>query len=108
MIGVYDLDLFGKTTLIKDVGEHIQQDTRTSKQVTITVVSKDLNMKKVQSKLANSLNLKFKAPTDDQKGRATELRHKFRHENKYLVILDDMWEKVDLKEVGTTTSQMQR
>ncbi|KAI8562181.1 hypothetical protein RHMOL_Rhmol03G0014800 [Rhododendron molle] len=96
-IGVYGLGGVGKTTLVKEVGD---QMLGTFKQVAIAVVSKDLNVKEVQSKLAGSLDFKFKAEADDQEGRTTELWNKFRNGDEYLVILDDIWEKVDLKAIG--------
>ncbi|KAH7854906.1 hypothetical protein Vadar_018938 [Vaccinium darrowii] len=103
MIGVYGLGGVGKTTLVKEVGDQMRQDG-TFKQVAIAAVSKDLNVKEVQSKLAESLNLKLKATTDDQEGRRTELWNKFKNGDKYLVILDDIWEMVDLKKIGIPIS----
>ncbi|KAH7855983.1 hypothetical protein Vadar_031273 [Vaccinium darrowii] len=103
MIGVYGLGGVGKTTLVKEVGDQMRQDG-TFKQVAIAAVSKDLNVKEVQSKLVESLNLKLKATTDDQEGRRTELWNKLKNGDKYLVILDDIWEMVDLKKIGIPIS----
>ncbi|KAH7855474.1 hypothetical protein Vadar_025311 [Vaccinium darrowii] len=99
MIGVYGLGGVGKTTLVKEVGNQMRQDG-TFKQVAFAVVSKDLNVKEVQSKLAGSLNLKLTATTNDQERRRMELWNKFTNGDKYLVILDDIWEMVDLKIIG--------
>ncbi|KAH7854648.1 hypothetical protein Vadar_016369 [Vaccinium darrowii] len=103
LIGVYGLGGVGKTTLVKEVGDQMRQDG-TFKQVAFAVVSKDLNVKEVQSELAGSLNLKFKAATDEQEGRRTELWNKFTNGDKYLVILDDIWDMVDLKKIGIPIS----
>ncbi|KAH7855826.1 hypothetical protein Vadar_029442 [Vaccinium darrowii] len=103
MIGVYGLGGVGKTTLVKEVGDQMRQDG-TFKQVAIAAVSKDFNVKEVQSKLVESLNLKLKATTDDQEGRRTELWNKLKNGDKYLVILDDIWEMVDLKKIGIPIS----
>ncbi|KAG5555632.1 hypothetical protein RHGRI_006323 [Rhododendron griersonianum] len=99
MIGVFGLGGVGKTTLVKEVAEQMRKDG-TFKQVAIAVVSKDLNVKEVQSKLADSLNFEFKAKADDQKRRATELWNKFTNGDKYLIILDDIWEGVKMEEIG--------
>ncbi|KAG5555627.1 hypothetical protein RHGRI_006318 [Rhododendron griersonianum] len=99
MIGVFGLGGVGKTTLVKEVGEQMRKDG-TFKQVAMAVVSKDLNVKEVQSKLADSLNFEFKAKADDHERRATKLWNKFTNGDKYLIILDDIWEKVDLKAIG--------
>ncbi|KAF7148479.1 hypothetical protein RHSIM_Rhsim03G0015200 [Rhododendron simsii] len=99
MIGVFGLGGVGKTTLVKEVAEQMRKDG-IFKQVAMAVVSRDLNVKEVQSRLAASLNFKFKAEANDQLGRATELWNKLTNGDKYLIILDDTWEKVDLKEIG--------
>ncbi|KAF7146987.1 hypothetical protein RHSIM_Rhsim03G0017300 [Rhododendron simsii] len=99
MIGVFGLGGVGKTTLVKEVGEQMRKDG-TFKQVAMAVVSKDLNVKEVQSRLAASLNFKFKAELDDQVGRATELWNKLTNGDKYLIILDDIWQEVKMKAIG--------
>ncbi|XP_058213016.1 disease resistance protein At4g27190-like [Rhododendron vialii] len=99
MIGVFGLGGVGKTTLVKEVGEQMRRDG-TFKQVAIAVVSKDLNVKEVQSRLAGSLNFKFKAMADDQEGRANELWNKFTNGDEYLIILDDIWEEVKMEAIG--------
>ncbi|KAF7148797.1 hypothetical protein RHSIM_Rhsim03G0016800 [Rhododendron simsii] len=99
MIGVFGLGGVGKTTLVKEVGEQMRKDG-TFKQVAMAVVSKDLNVKEVQSRLADSLNFEFKAKADDQERRATELWNKFTNGDKYLIILDDIWEEVKMEAIG--------
>ncbi|KAF7147387.1 hypothetical protein RHSIM_Rhsim03G0020800 [Rhododendron simsii] len=97
MIGVYGRGGVGKTTLVKKVAKKMLDDG-TFKQVLLVVVSKDLHVKEIQKKLADGLN--FALDAKDEKGRANELCHKFKNGEKYLVILDDIWEKVDLKAIG--------
>ncbi|KAI8547970.1 hypothetical protein RHMOL_Rhmol07G0236500 [Rhododendron molle] len=98
VIGVHGLGGVGKTTLVKEVGKKMQHDG-TFKQVPIAVVSKDLNVKEIQSKLADRLDIKLVA-TSDEKGRARKLWNKFINGEKYLVILDDIWEEVDIRTIG--------
>ncbi|KAF7113062.1 hypothetical protein RHSIM_RhsimUnG0164800 [Rhododendron simsii] len=98
MIGVHGLGGVGKTTLVEKVAKNMLDDG-TFKQVPLVAVSKDLNVKEIQKKLADRLNFALDA-TKDEKGRANELWHKFKNGEKYLVILDDIWEKVDLKAIG--------
>ncbi|KAF7142855.1 hypothetical protein RHSIM_Rhsim05G0135000 [Rhododendron simsii] len=69
VIGVHGLGGDSKTTLVEEVSKKMRHD-RTFKQVTLTVVSKDLNVKEIQSKLADRLDFKVDA-TLDEKGRAT-------------------------------------
>ncbi|XP_058215511.1 probable disease resistance protein At1g15890 isoform X2 [Rhododendron vialii] len=98
MIGVHGPGGVGKTTLVEKVAKNMLDDG-TFKQVPLVAVSKDLNVKEIQKKVADRLNFALDA-TKDEKGRANELWHKFKNGEKYLVILDDIWEKVDLKAIG--------
>ncbi|KAF7148181.1 hypothetical protein RHSIM_Rhsim03G0014300 [Rhododendron simsii] len=98
MIGVHGLGGVGKTTLVEKVAKKMLDDG-TFKQVPLVAVSKDHNVKDIQKKLADELNFTLDA-TKDEKGRAIELWNKFKNGEKYLVILDDIWEKVDLKAIG--------
>ncbi|KAF7113202.1 hypothetical protein RHSIM_RhsimUnG0150300 [Rhododendron simsii] len=95
MIGVYGLGGVGKTTLVEKVAKKML-DEGTFKQVPLVAVSKDHNVKDIQKKLADKLNLTLDA-TKDEKGK---LWNKFKNGEKYLVILDDIWEEVDLKAIG--------
>ncbi|XP_058209980.1 disease resistance protein RFL1-like [Rhododendron vialii] len=98
VIGVHGLGGVGKTTLVEEVGKKMRHDG-TFKQVPLAVVSKDLNVKEIQSKLADRLDIELDA-TSAEKGRATKLWNKFINGEKYLVILDDIWEEVDIKAIG--------
>ncbi|KAF7149189.1 hypothetical protein RHSIM_Rhsim03G0014900 [Rhododendron simsii] len=99
MIGIYGLGGVGKTTLVEKVAKKMLDDG-TFKQVPLVAVSKDLNVKDIQKKLADKLNLELKA-TADENAIAIQLWNKFKNGEKlYLVILDDIWEKVDLKAIG--------
>ncbi|KAI8562173.1 hypothetical protein RHMOL_Rhmol03G0014200 [Rhododendron molle] len=99
VIGVHGLGGVGKTTLAEEVGKKMRHDG-TFKQVALAVVSKDLNVQKIQSQLADSLDFKWDANSDDQKGRAKQLWHKFTNGERFLIILDDVWTKVDIKAIG--------
>ncbi|KAI8562177.1 hypothetical protein RHMOL_Rhmol03G0014600 [Rhododendron molle] len=99
VIGVHGLGGVGKTTLVEEVGKKMRHDG-TFKQVALAVVSKDLNVQKIQSQLADSLDFKWDANSDDQKGRAKQLWHKFTNGERFLIILDDVWTKVDIKAIG--------
>ncbi|XP_058207675.1 uncharacterized protein LOC131320819 isoform X1 [Rhododendron vialii] len=98
MIGVHGLGGVGKTTLVEKVAKKLL-DAGTFKQVPLVAVSKDHNVKDIQKKLADKLNFTLDARKDEN-GRAIELWNKFKNGEKYLVILDDIWEKVDLKAIG--------
>ncbi|KAH7855391.1 hypothetical protein Vadar_024302 [Vaccinium darrowii] len=98
IVGIYGLGGVGKTTLAEQVSKEMRKDG-TFKQVPLATVSKDLNVKEIQSKLADRLDFTLDAAVDE-KGRASQLWNKFTNGEKYLVILDDIWEEVDIRAIG--------
>ncbi|KAH7855126.1 hypothetical protein Vadar_021508 [Vaccinium darrowii] len=106
IVGIHGLGGVGKTTLAEQVSKEMRKDG-TFKQVPLVAVSKDLNVKEIQSKLADRLDFTLDAAVGE-KGRASQLWNKFTNgdnkytngDNKYLVILDDIWEEVDIKAIG--------
>ncbi|KAH7856153.1 hypothetical protein Vadar_033332 [Vaccinium darrowii] len=105
-IGVHGLGGVGKTTLVEKVAKKLLDD-RTFKQIPLVAVSKVLNVKEIQKKLADKLNLKLEA-TADENAIAIQLWNKFKNNEQYLVILDDIWEVVDLKAIGIPITDGQR
>ncbi|KAH7853616.1 hypothetical protein Vadar_004756 [Vaccinium darrowii] len=106
MIGVHGLGGVGKTTLVEKVAKKLLDDG-TFKQIPLATVSKVLNVKEIQKKLAGKLNFKLEA-TMDENAIAIELWNKFKNGEQYLVILDDVWEVVDLKAIGIPITDGQR
>ncbi|CAL0335242.1 unnamed protein product [Lupinus luteus] len=97
MFGVYGMGGVGKTTLVEEVAWQAEHDD--SYGVVIkAIVSNSANVKGIQGQLADGLGLKFNE--ESIQGRAQRLRDKILKENKVLVIMDDLWGNIDLKEVG--------
>ncbi|GFY96255.1 hypothetical protein Acr_11g0005610 [Actinidia rufa] len=97
-IGVYGLGGVGKTRLVEEVRKRIRENG-TFKQAPLVAVSKNQNVRDIQSKLASELFLTLDAAADDKR-RASDLWHKFFNGERYLVTLDDIWREVDLKAIG--------
>ncbi|GAY68356.1 hypothetical protein CUMW_263480, partial [Citrus unshiu] len=99
MVGLYGIGGVGKTTLAKFVGNQLRQE-KTFDEVGIATVSKDPDIIKVQGELAKSLGLALNEK--DEKERAVRLRMMFSESksSKILIILDDVWNELDLKTVG--------
>ncbi|XP_057468263.1 uncharacterized protein LOC130757536 isoform X2 [Actinidia eriantha] len=98
MIGVHGLGGVGKTRLVEEVRKRMRENG-TFKQAPLAAVSKNPNVKDIQSKLAGELFLTLDFAADD-KIRARQLWDKFSNGERYLVILDDIWREVDLKAIG--------
>ncbi|KAG5255228.1 disease resistance protein [Salix suchowensis] len=96
MIGLYGMGGVGKTTLVKEVGR-IAKKTHLFDEVLLATVSQNPNVMYMQDRMADNLDLHFDKNTIE--GRANQLWQRLKTE-KMLVILDDVWKVVNLKEIG--------
>ncbi|KAJ7950404.1 Disease resistance protein [Quillaja saponaria] len=97
MIGVYGLGGVGKTALVKEIAVKAKE-ANVFDVVVIAVVTQTPDLKRIQSEIADLLGLKF--DEESVLGRASRLRERINKEKKILVILDDIWGRIDLEEVG--------
>ncbi|KAJ6301131.1 hypothetical protein OIU77_015441, partial [Salix suchowensis] len=97
MIGLYGMGGVGKTTLVKEVGRRAKE-TQLFDEVLLATVSQNPNVMYMQDRMAESLGLHFDKETTE--GRADRLWQRLKTEKKLLVILDDVWKAVNLKEIG--------
>ncbi|XVF70617.1 hypothetical protein PTKIN_Ptkin11bG0177200 [Pterospermum kingtungense] len=97
MVGLYGMPGVGKTTLAEQVGKHAREQKLFDK-VLIFTVSRTPNINKIQDKIAESLGLKFEAATEA--GRAEELLRRLRSEQKMFIIVDDVWDPLEMKFIG--------
>ncbi|KAJ7973517.1 Disease resistance protein [Quillaja saponaria] len=100
MVGVYGMAGVGKTKLVKHVANRVQQSRLFDVTVTATV-SPTPNLKEIQGEIADMLGLKFAEETE--KGRAARLGERLMSERRVLIILDDIWGRIDLESVGIPT-----
>uniref|UniRef100_A0A6N2KBB9 Uncharacterized protein n=1 Tax=Salix viminalis TaxID=40686 RepID=A0A6N2KBB9_SALVM len=105
MIGLYGMGGVGKTTLVKDVGRRAKE-TQLFDEVLFATVSQNPNVKNIQNRMAESLGLHFDEETTE--GRANRLWKRLETVKKLLVILDDVWQHVDLKEIGIPVGDAHR
>ncbi|XVF03889.1 hypothetical protein REPUB_Repub05bG0032100 [Reevesia pubescens] len=97
MIGLHGMPGVGKTTLVeavrKQAGEEKLFDT-----VVKVIVSQTPNSEKIQNNIAEILGLKFETATKE--GKAEELLRRLKGEKKILIVVDDVWEKLELLTIG--------
>ncbi|XP_077212770.1 putative disease resistance protein At4g27220 [Tasmannia lanceolata] len=90
IIGVYGMGGVGKTTLVEEVGKLYD------KVVKVTVSKNQLQ--EIQGELAEKLGMKFEENMEEV--RAGWLLERLKQEKKILIILDDLWDRLDLMKVG--------
>ncbi|KAB2095528.1 hypothetical protein ES319_A01G043900v1 [Gossypium barbadense] len=98
MIGVCGMGGIGKTTIMKHIHNQLLEETKAlfDKIIWVTV-SKEPNIPDLQEKLADALNIADLPESEPE--RVAELMEKLR-QRRYVLILDDVWERFSLAEVG--------
>ncbi|XP_022719745.1 uncharacterized protein LOC111277596 [Durio zibethinus] len=97
VIGVYGMAGVGKTTLVKEVARQVKEN-KLFDSVIMAIVNQTPDVQKIQDQLADLLGLKLEETS--MVVRAGRLRERLKKEKKVLVILDDIWKKLDLNDVG--------
>ncbi|XP_052875924.1 uncharacterized protein LOC108465482 isoform X2 [Gossypium arboreum] len=95
VIGVHGMGGIGKTTLVKEIAGKVEGKMFDS--VVIATVTQAMDIEKIQNQIADFLGLKFEEQS--MVGKAFRLRERMK-EKRILVVLDDIWEKLDIEEVG--------
>ncbi|KAL5716135.1 hypothetical protein ACHQM5_017865 [Ranunculus cassubicifolius] len=95
IIGVHGMGGIGKTTLMKKIGSLLKAEYNV---VVLVAVSQNQDVRKIQNEIAGELQLTLGQEGDDS--RAKRLVARLKQENKVLIILDDIWKRLELDKVG--------
>ncbi|KAM7480895.1 hypothetical protein LguiB_005478 [Lonicera macranthoides] len=98
IIGICGMGGVGKTTLVEEIAERAKSEKNID-EFAMAVVSQIKDVIKIQSQLAEMLGLEFKEEINTF-ARAQRLHKRLANGNRVLVILDDVWESLDMKEIG--------
>ncbi|XP_017622865.1 uncharacterized protein LOC108466970 isoform X1 [Gossypium arboreum] len=96
VIGVYGMGGIGKTTLAREIASKVKGKLFDS--VVIATVTQAIDVEKIQNQIADLLGLKLEEQS--MVGKALRLRERLKKEVRILVVLDDIWAKIDIEEVG--------
>ena len=99
LVGVWGMAGVGRTTLVREVAKQVKEE-KLFDEVVIATVTQSPDLIRIQGEIADKLDLKLDKET--LSGRADLLRARLSKEKnqKILVILDDIWKKLDLDEIG--------
>ncbi|KAF9616578.1 hypothetical protein IFM89_030345 [Coptis chinensis] len=97
-VGVHGMGGIGKTTLVRNLNNELQS-SHLFKTVIMVTVSKDPDLKVVQDNIAARLGLPLQSESSALT-RAVKLFERLKAEKTVLIILDDVWEKLKVAEIG--------
>ena len=107
-IGIWGLEGVGKTTLVKNLNNELREASTQPFGIVIwATVSKNLVIKKVHTQIAERLNLEVKME-ESVEGMARRLYRRLENEEKFLLILDDVWAKIDLDTLGVPVPEVHK
>ncbi|KAL3750233.1 hypothetical protein ACJRO7_011254 [Eucalyptus globulus] len=100
VVGVFGPGGVGKSKLLEDVEKRVKKE-KLFDVVAMANVSRNPDLKTIQGEIADALGLKL-MNVETVRGRANRLRERLECdcENKILIILDNLWIKLELKDVG--------
>ncbi|KAK9177892.1 hypothetical protein WN943_027082 [Citrus x changshan-huyou] len=98
IIGVYGMGGVGKTTLVKQVAKQVMEDKLFDK-VVMAELTQNPDPQKIQDKLASDLGMKFDL-NDSIFHRAHQLCQRLKKEKRILIILDNIWTKLEFDKIG--------
>ncbi|XP_057513859.1 disease resistance protein At4g27190-like [Actinidia eriantha] len=97
VIGICGMGGVGKTTIVEEVFRQANAEKKFDK-IVMVVVSQTPNVTKIQDEVAHKLGLNLE--NRDKSERVSALTERIKMEKKILVILDDVWSRLELEEVG--------
>ncbi|KDO38530.1 hypothetical protein CISIN_1g037337mg, partial [Citrus sinensis] len=97
MLGICGMGGIGKTMLEKEVARKAKNH-KLFDLVVFSEMSQSPDIRKVQGEIADKLGLTFRE--ESESGRARSLFSRLNREKRILVILDNIWEHLDLQVVG--------
>ncbi|XP_024036102.1 putative disease resistance protein At4g10780 isoform X2 [Citrus clementina] len=108
IIGLYGMGGVGKTTLLTHINNKFLESPTNFDCVIWVVVSKDLRLEKIQEDIGKKIGLfdgSWKNKSVEEK--AVDILRRL-GEKRFVLLLDDLWERVDLTEVGVPLPSPQK
>ncbi|KAL9344240.1 hypothetical protein Peur_061915 [Populus x canadensis] len=98
-IGIYGMGGVGKTAMLKHIYNELLQRPDISQHVYWVIVSRDFSIKRLQHSIARRIGLQH-FNEKEELHRAVKLSKELMKKQKWILILDDLWNSFELYEVG--------
>ncbi|KAK8503591.1 hypothetical protein V6N12_024763 [Hibiscus sabdariffa] len=98
-IGVWGMGGVGKTSLMKLINNQLLKETEKFDIVIWVTVSKEMSIAKLQRDIASKIEVVF-SDDEDETTRAGKLFETLSQKSRFVMILDDLWEKISLETMG--------
>ncbi|GAY62768.1 hypothetical protein CUMW_220410 [Citrus unshiu] len=96
IIGLYGMGGVGKTTLLAQINNKFLDTPNDFDVVIWVVVSKDMQLERIQEKIGERIGLLENRSLEERASGIFKILSK----KKFLLLLDDVWERIDLTKVG--------
>ncbi|KAF8114226.1 hypothetical protein N665_0040s0081 [Sinapis alba] len=100
IMGLYGMGGVGKTTLLTQLNNKFNNLRCGFDFVIWVVVSKELQVEKIQSEIAQKVGLGGDEWKQKEKNQKADFIYNFLRKKRFMLFLDDIWEKVDLVDIG--------
>ncbi|KAK8576109.1 hypothetical protein V6N13_090588 [Hibiscus sabdariffa] len=100
IIGLYDLGGVGKTTLLTIINNKFSTTPEGFDVVIWALVSKDFNVEKIQDRIGGKIGFRDESWKNKSVDQKAEDIYEILRNMRFVVLLDDLWEKVDLNKIG--------
>ncbi|KAK8633463.1 hypothetical protein V6N13_014309 [Hibiscus sabdariffa] len=98
-IGLWGMGGVGKTSIMKVINNQLLKQTGKFDIVIWITASKEMSIAKLQKDIASKIGVEF-CGDEDETTRAGMLFERFLRKSRFVMILDDLWEKVSLERIG--------
>ncbi|KAI9076881.1 hypothetical protein K1719_041185 [Acacia pycnantha] len=105
MIGLCGLGGVGKTIIARDI-EKEEKNQKVFEKVIMATVSQEMNIGHIQDQIIDKLGMQLNERTEEVK--ASRLYGRLENEKNMLLILDDLWQDLDLGKVGIPFVDVER
>ncbi|GMJ06984.1 suppressors of topp4-1 [Hibiscus trionum] len=100
IIGLYGIGGVGKTTLLTQINNKFTTTPESFDIVIWVTVSKDYNVEKIQDRIGGKIGFLNEFWENKNVEQKAENIYEVLRNKKFVVLLDDLWERVDLNKVG--------